>query len=154
MSQELKSVTKQMVVAATDEFLKLLVTVPSGKFTWQPEPTTKSAQQIGWHVALTLHNMARILKSEKVQMVDFENESFKTQHATPDRLKSFIELQLKELFAATDQLKSFEEAFAMPWGDTWPAKTILFRGCLEHTAYHGGQLAYIQTLLGDTQDHF
>ncbi len=154
MSQELKTVAKQMVAAATGEFLKLLATVPSEKFTWHPEPTTKSAQQIGWHVALALHNMARILRNEKVQMADFENQSFKTQHATSDRLKSFIELQLSELFAATDQLTSLEEAFAMPWGETWPAKTILFRGCWEHTAYHGGQLAYIQTLLGDTQDHF
>lgn len=46
------------------------------------------------------------------------------------------------------------DEFLMPWGDTWPASQVLFRGCLEHTAYHGGQLAYVQTLLGDTQDHF
>jgi len=155
MSQELKTLAKSFIGAVADEFIKLMETVPADKWTWKPEPITLSAQEIACHVAIALYFVAPNLRGEKVSRpADQWVAQFKAEHQTPERLKTVIERSLNDIYAAIDHLKDFDQPFQMYWGVTWPAKDVLFRGCAEHTAYHGGQLAYIQRLLGDTKDHF
>lgn len=155
MAQELKALAKSFIADVADELLKIIMTVPKDKWNWKPEPTARSAQEIAWHVAIGFYFMPPSLRGEKVPQPDAQwVAQFKAQHSTPESLKMLIASSLTEIYAAIDQLKDFYQPCPMYWGATWKAWEVVFRGCAEHTAYHGGQLAYIQRLLGDTQDHF
>lgn len=155
MSQGRKALAKSFLRDATEEFLKIMMTVPKDRWTWKPEPTATSAQEIAWHLAIALYFVAPCLGGEKVQRpTDQWVAQFKAEHQTPESLKAVIERSLNEIRAAINQLKDFDQLCYMYWGVTWTAEKVLFRGCAEHTAYHSGQLAYIQRLLGDTEDHF
>jgi uncharacterized damage-inducible protein DinB len=151
----LQALAKSFISDVTDEFIKLMMTTPKSKWTWKPEPTASSAQEIAWHVTIGLHCMVPSLRGEKPTPPDEQwLAQFKERHATQESLKAFIQENLRELWSAIDRLQDFAHPCSMYWGETWTAEKVLFRGCAEHTAYHSGQLAYIQRLLGDTEDHF
>ncbi|MCL6642024.1 MAG: DinB family protein [Candidatus Bipolaricaulota bacterium] len=155
MSQQLKALAQSFIADVIDEFLKLAITVPPDRWTWRPGPTARSAQEIVWHVALGLHFMAPSLRGEKPTPPNEQwLAQFKERHATQESLKAFIQENLRELWSAIDRVEDLAQPCFMYWGDRWPAEKVLLRGCAEHTAYHSGQLAYIQRLLGDTEDHF
>lgn len=154
MSQELKALAKSFISDVTDEFLKLVMTVPLEKWAWKPGPTASSAQEIAWHVALAFYSMTPLLRGEKAPSMDQRAiQQFKEKYATSQAVREFIKNTLGEACQAIDRLPSFEQPCLMAWGETWTVQKVLFRGFGEHTAYHSGQLAYIQRLLGDTEDH-
>ncbi|MCI2430862.1 DinB family protein [Candidatus Acetothermia bacterium] len=155
MSKELKALAKSFINDVADEFIKLVMTVPADKWTWKPEPTASSAQEIAWHVALAFYSMTPLLRGEKTPAMDKRaTQQFKERYATAQAVQELIHKTLRETQEAIDRLQSFEQPCSMAWGETWTAQKVLFRGFGEHTAYHSGQIAYIQRLLGDTQDHF
>lgn len=156
MNSGLQALAKSFISDVIDEFIKLMMTTPKNKWTWKPEPTARSAQEIAWHVTIGFHCMIPSLRGEKPASPADEQwiARFKEQYATQESLKAFIQESLHELWSAIDRLEDLAQPCYMYWGETWTAEKVLFRGCAEHTAYHSGQLAYIQRLLGDTEDHF
>lgn len=155
MNSGLQALVRSFISDVTDEFIKLMMTTPKNKWTWKPEPTASSAQEIAWHVALAFSSMTPLLRGEKAPSMDQQAiQQFKERYATPQAVQEFIQNMLEEACKAIDRLQSFEQPCSMAWGETWTAQKVLFRGFGEHTAYHSGQLAYIQRLLGDAEDHF
>ncbi len=109
-----------------------------------------SAAQILKQCALVMRRQADYVRGEEPR-VPFE----------PAPVAADAEEVLKEFRAAAQELRATLEALkpdslaeerTMPWGASMPLGQYIFRPAY-HLAYHDGQLAYIQLLLGDTEFH-
>jgi uncharacterized damage-inducible protein DinB len=119
--------------------------IPDDKFSWKPAKTANSALDLVNHlIGSYAWSIATISgKENKPKAVKTKAEAKKALlKATED----FVEL-LKPL---SD--KELSKKHSLPWGE---ATTEFILGLAVIDAiHHRGQLVYIQTLLGDTEDHF
>lgn len=125
--------------------------VPDEKLHWKPEPTAASAATIFVHTTYAVTNLHGILIGREYQQVDPETLS---PTLTREELK-------KMLIAAADEFVSTLEAYGpqdlegdvqMPWGPFPRARTVSMP--LVDMLHHHGQIAYLQTLWGDSTSHF
>jgi len=122
--------------------------VPEEKWNWKPTPTSKSAQEIVNEVVVVLHAMKPVLTGgawtppsapivtdrtqAKQQVVDAAN-------AFADALRSVIPADLQRQVELPFATLPLERCAAIP---------------IVELLHHHGQIAYLQTMWGDTQSHF
>jgi hypothetical protein len=122
--------------------------IPADKLGWKPEPTAKSALEIVHHVSNFAGGMAPFLAG---------GEFTPDNAPVPEDLESARQLLLSSTsrYAAAVReidMARFGTTAELPFGSfpfamaaTMPAFDLI---------HHHGQIAYIETLLGDTEDHF
>ena len=141
-------------VAVLQNWAQLLVrqyeAIPDAQRTRKFGEAGTSAAQIVKQCAVVMRRQAHYVRGEEPR-VPFE----------PAPLADDAEEALKEFRAAVEELRaalqavtpeSLAEERTMPWGASMPLGQYIFRPSY-HLAYHDGQLAYIQLLLGDTEFH-
>jgi uncharacterized damage-inducible protein DinB len=119
--------------------------IPDDKLDWKPEKTANSALEL-------VNHMTRSFDWAKSTVSGKESKS-KTVKTKAEAKK--VLLKATEDFA--EFLKSLSEkdlakSFSLPWGEA-TAEFILSLAVID-IIHHRGQLLYIQTLLGDTEDHY
>ena len=121
--------------------------IPDDKLDWKPAPTALSALEIVNHTTEALAKMSSVLRGGKYEA---EVVVARTREEAQNQIRACAALfaqTLRELHA-----ENFNETVELPWGE-FPKIAAASMDVVE-IAHHHGQIAYIQTLLGDTQSHF
>jgi uncharacterized damage-inducible protein DinB len=135
--------------------MKGLRFVPQAKRDWKPAPTAWSAQEIAAHLSYWTIYFTKIVMGETLTAPDEAGwrastkelkDAAQTEQLT-ERLHQDFVMAVKGLSE-----KDLAREVELPWGKETVASAI--GGNFWHVTYHQGQLNYIQTLLGDREDHF
>jgi hypothetical protein len=121
--------------------------VPDDKLDWKPAPDAKNVLDIAHEIALSTDSISNFL-------VTGEYQKNVARPDTRDQAKTAIteaaEIYAKALRNLTPEQLAGSVQF--PWGETPMAEAIGMP--VIEALHHHGQIAYIQTLLGDTDSHF
>ena len=126
---------------------------PADKLDWKPDEKGKSSREIIEHLIGANYAFAALIRGQEVPAKEKQQFSIKPdsmQDAFAELHKSSLHLSEAIAEVRDEQLKENKE---MPWGETW-SMTRLVSAPSAHIAYHWGQLAYLQTLWGDQEDHY
>lgn len=139
---------RETVLTLFDETSKVLIFnldfIPEDKLSWKPTPHAKSALEIVNHLAEYLSRISRRLGSPTPEFVPATD-----RESAKQVLAASAERYLKAVRGASSEALSAKFRPDMPLTLGWmiTASTI-------DTIHHAGQIAYIQTLLGDNEIHF
>jgi uncharacterized damage-inducible protein DinB len=128
--------------------------VPKGKQSWKPAATTRSAQDILAHATYWNLYFTRLLQGQEPLSASEEAWTGSTKELKDsEQARKLAEQSGKDFVAAIGRLsdRDLTREVELPWG-----RRTLYQVVLDnywHLTYHFGQLCYIQTALGDTQDH-
>ena len=137
----------QQVEWTGDNFAYNLGFIPDDKLDWKPAPTALSALEIANHAAEALLQMSSVLRGGKYE-TDFAATTTRqsAQNALRESAAQFAQT-MREM-----KPEEFEQIVVLPWGE-YPKIAAASMDAVE-IVHHHGQIAYIQTLLGDTTSHF
>lgn len=132
-----------LMTAGTENLILNLDFIPPDKFTWKPEPTAKSVAEIVNHLlqALSMVNGQFAAVAPPPTVTD----AVGAKEALQQVLQSYQENlrgATPELLAETVQLPQFQTT-----------RHFLVSIAVVDTIHHHGQIAYLQTLLGDEENH-
>ena len=118
--------------------------LPADKLGWKPAPQAKSALEIADHLAAFINEVCGSLSGEKqpFQPATSGEEAQANLTASGARFT-------QSLRAASDA--KLGEIFSPEYGIS---NEFIATGVVVDVIHHGGQISYLQTLLGDEQDHF
>ncbi|MEO6906846.1 MAG: DinB family protein [Abditibacteriaceae bacterium] len=121
--------------------------VPDEKLDWKPAPDAKSVLDIAHEIALSTDSIANFLATGEYQ----KNVARPT---TREEAKSAITAAAETYAKVLPRLTREQLAGTahFPWGEV-PMGEAIGMPVIE-ILHHHGQIAYIQTLLGDTDSHF
>lgn len=121
--------------------------VPDDKLDWKPGPDCKSVMTIAHEIATSVGSLSNLLANGEMQKnLNVPETRSEAKVAITDAAESYAKA-LQGLTA--EQLASSVDIF----GRDMSMKQVIGIPVLE-ILHHHGQIAYIQTLLGDTEDHF
>lgn len=118
--------------------------LPSDKLDWKPAPQAKSALEIANHLAGFTAEVCGHLDGKDLTFVPATNGEEARQALT--HMGERFSLALREASAAT-----LGEIFAPEYG---LSNEFMATAVVVDVIHHGGQISYLQTLLGDDQDHY
>lgn len=123
-----------------------LNSIPDDKLGWKPAPDAKSALEIASEVAGALGNFTAMLNKQ----APGETPVYSTREAAQQGVEKASDDYAQLLLSMGDNDMTGD--ITLPFGTIPKSRAI----CLPvvETVHHHGQIAYIQTLLGDTQTHF
>ena len=122
--------------------------VPADKLGWKPAPTAKSALEIVQHVTGALNFMLPVLGGESYSPTEIPppTDSRSAQEMVRSATRDYA-AALRQVDPAR-----LSETVQLPFGSFPLAQCCGFPPF--DLMHHHGQIAYIQTLLGDQEDHF
>ncbi len=139
---------KETLLTLFESNLKNLVfnfgLLPADKLSWKPAPEAKSALEIANHLAEFANGVCGSLSGEKPPFQPATNGDEATQNLTA--IGARFTGALRAASGAT-----LEEIFSPEFG---VSNEFVATGVVVDVIHHGGQIAYLQTLLGDEQVHF
>jgi hypothetical protein len=140
--------TAQMVRSIGRNLAYNLNYLPPDKLGWKPAPTAKSAFEIVTHLAYFQKGMAGVASG-----AGWTDPGI-TPPTNLEEARALI-LQTTEAFAAALEAlppEGLNRQVELPFG-TFPLARVATMAAAD-AVHHHGQIAYIQTLLGDPEDHF
>jgi hypothetical protein len=122
--------------------------IPEDKLNWKPAPDANSAMEVVVHVLHAMHGMRPMLKGEAWVSPAIE---------TPKDLASAKAAVIEAATSYAEDLRNIDPAILgnnveTPMGPM-PLGQVLTWGPFD-LMHHHGQIAYIQTILGDKESHF
>lgn len=135
------------VVWAGKNFAHNLKFIPDDKLNWKPAPEANSALELAREAALLLVNFPTMWRTGEW------HNSIETP-TSREEAQTLVEqgaLDYAEFLRGLSE-SDLEGDMAMPFGP-FPRRRALLMGVLD-LVHHHGQLAYLQVLMGDTQNHF
>ncbi len=124
-----------------------LAKIPADKLSWKPAPDASSALEIVNHLMMPLTGIPAMLNdgapAEFAPATDLES----SQKLIRDASEKYA------VFLRGLAPESLEGTIEMPFGGTWPRERVASLPIVD-LIHHHGQIAYLQTLLGDTESHF
>jgi hypothetical protein len=138
-----------------NSYLTAYESIPLRKREWRSDGLVKSAIEIINHVSywnlvlsIPLFGLESLDVEEDQWMLEhpnleYDDDAYKKTRNTGVEFLEFIRN------ASDEELSSEVE---LPWGTRTKLQVIYSN--LAHITYHEGQLNYIQTLLGDQEDHY
>lgn len=132
---------------AGDNLAYNLKFIPDDKLGWKPEPNAKSALEICAEVVGVCHHIPQMFRGESSELA---RPVFQSREAAQSAVKSAV----RDYAAFLDGLSEadLEGEMQLPFG--MMEKKAVAGMPMVDTIHHHGQIAYIQTLLGDTESHF
>lgn len=121
--------------------------IADDKLGWKPAPDAKSALEISAEVVSVLQMFTATLKN---QAPSGERVEFSTREAAQTAIESVTADYALLLLSLGDNDLTGE--MQLPFGPMPKARAVVLP--VVETIHHHGQIAYIQTLLGDTESHF
>lgn len=122
--------------------------VPDEKLCWKPSPTANSALEIVNHTVGALKGMQEALGTGTWEPPRFTPATDRRTAQALIREASRDYAEALRGLAGTD----FNRTVQLPWG------AFPLRECIHFPVFdlfhHRGQICYLQTIWGDTQDHF
>ena len=135
------------VTWAGDNLAYNLKFIADDKLAWKPAPTAKSALEICAEVVSVNRHIPHVMRGENTQPT---TPTFSSREEAQNAVKSATHDYAA--FLGTLQMSDLEGEIEFPWGPM-PKKMVAGMPVTD-TIHHHGQIAYIQTLLGDSESHF
>lgn len=121
--------------------------IPEDKLDWKPAPEANSALEVMYHTARAVAHLTSLIDGS----TPAELNPLGTKDDAKDAVRSAVETYVAKIASLTpEQLGS--TVSGTPLGDIVMAQLINMP--VVDAIHHHGQLAYIQTILGDTESHF
>jgi hypothetical protein len=121
--------------------------IPEDKLDWKPTPESKSALQVAGEVVGVFRMLMPVFTDGPLQQAPLPHPT--SLQEAKALLAETAEEFASKLDAAGPEL---HRAFPSPFGgEMWAAHAVLF-GMID-LLHHHGQLTYIQSLLGDAENH-
>jgi uncharacterized damage-inducible protein DinB len=118
--------------------------IPADKLEWKPAPEAKSALEIVNHLAEFLDSISGRINAQPSEVTAATNTD-EAKAALTQAAGSFA-AAVRGASSATLELKfSKDHPFTIAW---------IVTAAIMDSIHHHGQIAYLQTLLGDTEIHF
>ncbi|MCS6893890.1 MAG: DinB family protein [Deltaproteobacteria bacterium] len=142
---------RKITAKSLKEFLLYLRKTDQAKLNWKPLKNGRSVIQITQEVLAVCELLVKGFQSNfKDFNVEVYNKLLKDFSAVKelDQLVSQLQKSTKKLLSLIQPLGDLSKKIKTPFG----TMTLLELACLHanHMHYHLGQIAYIQTLYGDT----
>lgn len=130
--------------ATAEVFIYNLDFIPADKLSWKPAPDAKSALEIVNHLAAYLDSISNALNGESETFAPATNGDEAKRVLAQSAAR-----YAKAVRGASPAVLNQKFRDDMPLTNGWmvTASTL-------DTIHHAGQIAYIQTLLGDNELHF
>jgi uncharacterized damage-inducible protein DinB len=122
--------------------------IPQDKLNWKPAPTANSALEIINHALLAIKGMTPVLGGG--QFAPPQSAPVTTLKDAQEQIRGAAEQYAAALRRLTPQ--DLERKIDLPFGSFTLAQAAGMP--VVDLIHHHGQIAYIQTLLGDTESHF
>lgn len=144
--EKLQSLADQIDFAAKNTVHNLDF-IPDDKFDWKPEPSAKSVLEIVNHIA-----------SNMVGGLGFFTTGEWDANYTPATDRESAKKAIMDSYSAYSakvralEPKDLEGTFSL--GENTFPRSFLLGVSVFDAAHHHGQISYLQTLLGDNENHF
>jgi len=134
-------------------FAKAVRFIPAGKRDWKPAPGARSAAEILAHTAYWNVALTEPLRGKTLDAAEDDWIKAQADFKDPKRAEALARKTGEAFAAAVEGLREadYDQTTPLPWGEESLYSTVL--GNLWHLTYHSAQLNYIQTLLGDAEEH-
>jgi hypothetical protein len=134
-------------------FAKAARHIPADKHDWKPAPSARSAAEILAHTAYWNVVLTEPLRGKTLDVAEDDWIKSQADFQDPKRAEALARQTGEAFAAAVEGLREtdYEKQTSLPWGEESLYHVVL--GNLWHLTYHSAQLNYIQTLLGDTEEH-
>lgn len=144
---DLREVEIKRIERISELLLKAARAVPKERENWKPMPTGKSPREILAHLGMANSFFAALLQGESPAQT--------SEPTTYEEALTFFEQSKAELIRTIRAIDPahFDEKRTMPWGEERSIKDLI-TSPMPHMAYHWGQIAYLQTLWGDSENRF
>lgn len=153
MNERVETLAGQIEWAAKN-FAYNLDFIPDDKLNWKPAASANSALEVAGHVVMALNGLKGmiegVLKGDAKPEFGHEAPNFSSRDDAKAAVISAGESYAQTLRAIPEN--ELNKQVEMPFGK-FPLAFIAGMGTTD-TIHHHGQIAYIQTLLGDTESHF
>ena len=122
--------------------------IPEEKLDWKPAPTAKSALEIANHIGGYILSMTPVLGGQEWRWPEFAPATSR------EEAQSLLTTAAEEYVAALRRVSPdlLRQVVQVPAGAFPLARAAAFP--VVDLIHHRGQIIYIQTLLGDAEDHF
>ena len=121
--------------------------IPEDRLDWKPTPDSKSARECAAEAALFMKSMIPVLAGAEWTRADY---------SPPPKveIQGLLRTVSKEYADALRSipLERLGEVVSMPFGDTPLGQLAGFP--VVDVIHHRGQVCYLQTMLGDKENHF
>jgi len=121
---------------------------PPDKLHWKPAPTAASPLEIAQHVAMACLSALSTLEGRAYEQV---MPPLPEDLTTAQALVRDATARYADALVAVDPAR-LEETVTLPFGQFPLAQFALFSGF--DVMHHHGQITYLQTMLGDLENHF
>ncbi len=142
---------KKMTRVQTDWLHRTMQFIPEDKLTWRAGGCAKTPLEIYLECGQVYLTDAKLLRADTIDWTMPEAEECQESEIAI----TFVEKAQREFLIALEALPESRlvEMVDLPWGGSMAINDLIFSPSY-HTAYHCGQLNYIQTLLDDNERHF
>jgi glutathione S-transferase len=147
-------------MAALESFIRNVEALPADKLDWKPEPTSRSALSMLAEIGSTGVLLMQTMRTMQAPAMDSEAvkraQEVRAQLNTLDRARDAARSRTQEYCEVVRSLddSSLAQMVDMPWaeGMRWSIADV---AGFHHwnLVWHTGQVAYIQSLLGDVEMH-
>lgn len=144
--EKLQSLADQIDFAARNTCYNLDF-IPDDKFDWKPEPTAKSVLEIVNHICGNMVGGLGFLTTG-------EWDPNYTPATDRDSAKKAITDSYSAYSAKVRTLKPEDLEGTFSLGEQTFPRSFLLGVSVFDAAHHHGQISYLQTLLGDEENHF
>ena len=149
---------KQDAIDSMEHFLRNFSHVPDDKLNWSPTPTSKSALQIAAHTAITIANFTKMIQDRRLpfgdEISEFMAETAAREAAisTREEAVELFQQNVDAVLTAMDELTEDELELVLDSGQGWQMPmTFLVKLPGRHTAWHIGQIDFLQTCWDDQE---
>lgn len=122
--------------------------LPADKLDWKPTPECKSALEVAGEAAGVMRMMLPVLAGGELQPPAQRPEPPASLEAASRALAESAEAYAAALEAAGPEL---DRRLETPFGPLWGTYGVTF-GMID-LLHHHGQITYLQSLLGDAENH-
>jgi hypothetical protein len=121
--------------------------IPEDRLNWKPAPDTKSALECAAEAAIFMKSMIPVLAGAEWTQPDYSPPS-------KVEIQELLRTASKEYADALRALppERLGEVISTPFGDTPLGRLASFP--VVEVIHHRGQVCYLQTMLGDKENHF
>lgn len=148
-----------ITLSATETFLRYAKALPADKLDWKPAPESRSALSMLQEVAQDPRDLAKLFNGHEVAGAGSDEyldrlQRERSEWTTLLECERVLEFNLGLLTKALRAFPSerLSEPVTEPWGyETTFLELMMYQ--YWNTVWHTGQIAYIQTLLGDRQSY-
>ena len=136
-----------LATTAADNMAFNLDFIPADKLDWKPAEGAKSALEVAHEVARNFRRFAAYSKGEEAALLAPFANAESAKNELHEAARGFAEAVRSLTSEQAARTVEFRPGMSVPVGQLAAMATV-------DSLHHHGQIAYIQTLLGDGETHF